>query len=102
MNQNGIEPTYRLARSALLDALVALGPHRDSVILVGSQAIYLHTGNADFAIAEYTTDGDLALERQDSASRLRDKDAFDIFRILRAIGSGNLASSVWFSWAELR
>ncbi len=32
------------ARRALLDALIALRPHRDALVLVGSQAIYLYTG----------------------------------------------------------
>jgi hypothetical protein len=43
----------------LLDALVALEPHIDALVLVGAQAIYLHTGDADLAVAEYTTDADL-------------------------------------------
>lgn len=50
------------ARAALLDALVALEAHRDSVILVGAQAVYLHTGQASFAIAETTKDSDLVLD----------------------------------------
>jgi hypothetical protein len=41
----------------LLDALGALADHRRAVILVGAQAIYLHTHGADIAVAEYTTDG---------------------------------------------
>lgn len=31
-------------------------------MLVGAQAVYLHTGAADLAVAEHTTDGDLALD----------------------------------------
>lgn len=50
------------ARRALLDALDALGPHRDSIILVGAQAIYMHTGSAEVALAEFTTDGDLVVD----------------------------------------
>lgn len=50
------------ARRALLDAFEALGAHRDSVILVGAQAIYLHTGSAEIALAEFTTDGDLIID----------------------------------------
>lgn len=57
-----IDPEVVLARRTLLDALVALEAHRESVILVGAQAIYLHTGRADVALAEYTTDGDLAVD----------------------------------------
>jgi len=55
-------PEVIIARRALLDALDALGPHRDAVILVGAQAIYLHTGSADVALAEFTTDADLAID----------------------------------------
>ena len=53
---------YVIARRVLLDALVALGPHRDAVILVGAQAIYLRVGEANLAVAPYTTDGDLAID----------------------------------------
>lgn len=50
------------ARAALLDAVAALEAHKDSVILIGAQAIYLHTGRADVALAEATKDSDLALD----------------------------------------
>jgi len=49
------------ARRALLDALVALEPHRDALVLVGAQAVYLHTGDTDVAIATTTKDSDLAV-----------------------------------------
>lgn len=52
---------YVKARSVLLDALDGLGPHRDALVLVGAQAVYLHTHEADFATAPTTTDADLAL-----------------------------------------
>lgn len=52
---------YVRARAALLDATEALGPHLDAVVLVGAQAVYLHTGDADLAVAEYTTDADFAI-----------------------------------------
>ena len=51
-----------LARSALLDALIAIGAHRNSVIVVGAQAIYLHTRSAPVAVAEATKDSDLAID----------------------------------------
>jgi hypothetical protein len=44
-----------------LDALDALHEHRNAVLLVGAQAIYLHTGEADLAVAPYTSDADLVL-----------------------------------------
>ncbi len=56
------DPLYVLARRVLLDALDALGDQRDAVILVGAQAVYLHTGRADLAVAEYTTDADVAID----------------------------------------
>lgn len=53
---------YRLARCVLLDALAALGPQRDAVVLVGAQAVYLHTGDGDLAVAPFTKDADMALD----------------------------------------
>jgi hypothetical protein len=53
---------YVRARRALLDALDALGEQRRAIILVGAQAIYLHTGEATLAVAAFTTDADLALD----------------------------------------
>ncbi len=57
-----MDELYVIARRVLLDALEALSPHREATILVGAQAIYLHTGDADLAVAEYTTDADLGLD----------------------------------------
>lgn len=57
-----IAPIYVAAREVLLDALEALGEQRQAVILAGAQAIYLHTGDADLAVAEYTTDSDLVVD----------------------------------------
>jgi hypothetical protein len=57
-----VDELYVIVRRVLLDALEALGPHRNATILVGAQAIYLHTGDAELAVAEYTTDADLALD----------------------------------------
>lgn len=50
------------ARSALLDALAALDEHRDAVVVVGAQAIYLRTSSAPVALAEATKDSDLAVD----------------------------------------
>jgi hypothetical protein len=56
------DPLYALARGVLLDALDALGNQRNAVVLVGAQAIYLHTGAAELAVAEFTTDSDLGID----------------------------------------
>ena len=50
------------ARAALLDVVAALDAHKDSVILIGAQAIYLRTGSAAFALVEATKDSDLAID----------------------------------------
>lgn len=57
-----IDPLYAQARSALLDALIALESQKDSIVLVGAQAVYLRTGETDVGVAPYTTDGDLAID----------------------------------------
>lgn len=50
------------SRSALLDALAALDAHRDAVIVIGAQAVYLRTAGSPVALAETTKDSDLALD----------------------------------------
>ncbi len=52
---------YAVARKVLLDALQALGSQRVAVVLCGAQAVYLRTGEADFAVSPFTADADLAV-----------------------------------------
>lgn len=56
---------YVSARKVLLDALDALAEHRSSVILVGSQAIYLNVAEDDIPVAPTTSDGDLVLDSRE-------------------------------------
>jgi len=56
------DPGYLEARRVLLDALAALGPQLEAVVLVGAQAIYLRVGPNSLPVADHTTDGDLALD----------------------------------------
>ena len=53
---------YVAARRTLLDALDALATHRRSVVLIGAQAVYLHTGSTSMSVPPMTTDADLALD----------------------------------------
>lgn len=53
---------YVLARTVLLDALEALGGQRGAVIVVGAQAVYLHTGAIDLGVPEFTLDADITLD----------------------------------------
>jgi len=57
-----VDELYVVARCVLLDALSALGAHREAIVVVGAQAIYIRAGEADLVVAPYTTDGDLALD----------------------------------------
>lgn len=63
MKSPGAEPDlFTRTRSVLLDALEALVEHRDSVIVIGAQAVYLRAGNVEVAIAESTKDSDVAID----------------------------------------
>ena len=55
------DPEYVQARRMLLDALGILEAHLPGLILVGAQGVYLHTGAADIAVPEHTTDADVAI-----------------------------------------
>ncbi|MEU7213930.1 hypothetical protein AB0B06_36765 [Streptomyces sp. NPDC044989] len=52
------------ARSALLDALIALQSHRDALTIVGAQAVYLRTHTATLRSAAHTSDGDISIDPQ--------------------------------------
>ncbi len=56
------DPYYVAARRVLLDALEDLVEHRDAIVVVGAQAVYLRSGATNVGVAEYTTDGDLAVD----------------------------------------
>lgn len=62
MSRPGDAEVLVAARSALLDALEALWEQRDALVLIGAQAIYLHTGAAPVALGEATKDSDLAVD----------------------------------------
>lgn len=58
MSAPGADKGLAASRKALLDALEALEPHREALVLIGAQAIYLWTGGAPVALAETTDDSD--------------------------------------------
>ena len=62
--ETSLDRHYVEARETLLDAVEALGPHSNAVILVGAQAVYVHTASDDdsFAVAPFTYDADIALD----------------------------------------
>ncbi len=55
------DPVLVEARRVLLDALEALSGHMDHIVLVGAQAIYLHTDEVTLGVALFTKDADVVL-----------------------------------------
>lgn len=74
------------ARAVLLDAVAALEAHKNSVILIGAQAIYLHTGHVSFALAETTKDSDLAIDVRSLGDDPRLEEAMARAGFMRAAG----------------
>lgn len=68
MKQPGVTDLPVRTRAALLDALEALEAHLDALIVIGAQALYLHTGDAEVPVPSETKDADLGIDGQ----RLRD------------------------------
>jgi hypothetical protein len=64
-----------LARRVLLDALEALADHRDALVLIGAQAIYLHARGTSIALPAATKDSDLAIDRRRLADNPHLEDA---------------------------
>lgn len=61
MSESGGPDLLIRTRTVLLDALEALSAHRESVVLIGAQAIYLHTGEAAVALPAATKDSDFVI-----------------------------------------
>lgn len=57
------EALYIASRRVLLDALYALEDQRDALILVGAQAVYLRSEEANLGVAAFTADADLGIDR---------------------------------------
>lgn len=53
---------YVEARRVLLDALDAMQPHLDAVVLVGAQAVYLRTAGRIEGYQPFTTDADVVVD----------------------------------------
>lgn len=88
MNVPGGSDLIVQACSALLDALDAGREHREAVILIGAQAIYVHTGRADIALAEATKDSDLALDTRHLANDPRIDQAMTAAGFIQDVTTG--------------
>ena len=96
-----VDSRYVEARRVLLDALTALAPHGAAFIVAGAQAVYLHTGDADLAVAPFTTDADLALDptRLDDEPQLEASMSAAGFHLL-PVGD-HVEPGVWVTPAEI-
>lgn len=92
---------YIVARRTLLDALEALQGHRDALVLVGAQAIYLHTGVARFAVAEFTTDGDVAIDPRHLSAEPEIASAMRKAKFFLDERDGRELVGVWASMREI-
>jgi hypothetical protein len=66
---------YIAARRVLLDAAEALAGQHEALILVGAQAVYLRTRDADIPVAVYTADADIGIDRMMLSADPRLQDA---------------------------
>jgi len=62
MSRPGVADLATRTRTALLDALEALEGQRDALVVIGAQALYMHAGEADVAIAAVTKDADIGID----------------------------------------
>lgn len=96
MNVYGDDQSALLVRTrtVLLDALEALRSHKDSVIVIGAQAIYLRTGGINVALAEATKDSDVALDPR----KLKDEPLIE--EALRSAGFAPAANGQPGAWVS--
>jgi hypothetical protein len=97
-----LDEAYVQSRRVLLDALEALGAQRRAVVLAGAQAIYLQTGDSRLPAAEYTTDGDLAIDQAELADtpvleELMEGAGFKLSQI-----NGTVEPGIWEKQASIR
>ncbi len=77
MNAPGADDLSILTRAALLDALEALEDHLDALVVIGAQALYLHTGDLDVAIPAETKDADIGIDSRALQDDPRVEEAFE-------------------------
>jgi hypothetical protein len=90
-----IDPRYVAARRVLLDALVALSAHSDALVVAGAQAVYLHTGEGDLAVAPFTTDSDLTVDPAGLASDPLLETAMTGAGFALDISRGHIEPGIW-------
>lgn len=92
---SGVDPRYVAARRVLLDALQALELHAPALVIAGAQAVYLHTGDGDLAVAPYTTDADLAVDPDQLAGDPLIEAAMNGAGFQLALYGGHVEPGIW-------
>lgn len=99
------DPVYVAARRILLDALHALGRHRNAVVLVGAQAVYLQACDADLEItvAPFTTDADLGIDpaRLGPDPQIVAAMTAAGFRLRKKSGAGGIEPGTWLATIDV-
>lgn len=89
------DPRSVAARRVLLDALEALQAHAAALVIAGAQAVYLHTGDGDLAVAPFTTDADLAVDPEGLAPDPLIEAAMTEAGFQLAIYGGHVEPGIW-------
>lgn len=98
---SGVDPRYIGARRVLLDALQALESHAAALVIAGAQAVYLHTGDADLAVAPFTTDADLAVNPDELVDDPLIEAAMSQAGFELALYGGHVEPGIWTTEAEV-
>ncbi len=92
---SAVDPRYVAARRVLLDALIALEPHSEALVIAGAQAVYLHTGDGDLAVAPFTTDADLVVDPEQLAPDPLIEAAMTAAGFTLALFGGHVEQGIW-------
>lgn len=92
-----VDPRYVAARRALLDALFALQGHANALVIAGAQAVYLHTGGGDLALAPFTTDADLAIDPERLSPDPLIETAMKDAGFTLALYDGHIEPGIWIA-----
>ncbi len=95
MSDTAPEPQYVEARRVLLDALDALSPQLDAVVLAGAQAIYIRAGANSLPVSDYTIDGDLTLNPSALLDEPRLEELMTKAGFRLAVKQGNKEPGIW-------
>jgi len=98
---SAVDPRYVAARPVLLDARLALAPHADALVIAGAQAVYLHAGDGELAVAPFTTDADLAVDPEQLAPDPLIEAAMSAAGFALALYGGHVEPGIWTTEVDI-